>query len=428
MPRRVYRELNFMKKDRLAAAIRDVWDGIRTQPGRVGLSFMAITIGIASLTVLIAVLGGLRTKSHQIVKELGVNVVGILQQGQTDPNASARLQERHAALLAENFPDFPISTIRRFQVPTLGTQALLSVVATDSSFNDIRQWKLHDGRFFDHRDMENSERNAVVSKSLSRLWNWKVGNLIMLRNIAFRIVGIVAVGGGALDTEFGDSGLMLGEHVVFVPKTVRPYWMSDAKRPKRFVPYRVSNPMGPGTIIDAIFMRVPAFANFSHVVSNAQNLLSDPAYRLDGISWVTPESLIQGIQKLQNTISLTVGSIALLCLVLGGTTLMSLMVANVRERVMEIGLRRALGASQWDIAALFVMEACVVAGGAAVVATLATNLLLSLGRQAFPTSLRLGWVSILTPLIVAVFLGIVFSYWPARFAAKITPSEALRNE
>ena len=107
---------------------------------------------------------------------------------------------------------------------------------------------------------------------------------------------------------------------------------------------------------------------------------------------------------------------------------MSLMVANVRERVMEIGLRRALGASQWDIAALFVMEACLVAGSAAVVATLGTNLLLSLGRQAFPTSLRLGWVSILTPLIVAVFLGIVFSYWPARFAAKITPSEALRNE
>jgi putative ABC transport system permease protein len=417
-----------MKKGRLRASIRDVWDGIRTQPGRVGLSFMAITIGIASLTVLIAVLGGLRTKSHQIVKELGVNVLGILQQGEMNPNAGARLSERHAALLAANFPNSPVSTIRRFQVPTLGTQALLSVVATDSSFIRIRQWKLHDGRFFDLSDVENSERNAVVSKSLSRLWNWKVGNLIMLRNIPFRVIGIVQVEGGALDTESGGSGLMLGEHVVFVPKTVRPYWADDPKHSKLFAPYRVFNPLGPGTRIDAIFMRVPASENFSRVVSNARNLLSDPSDRLDGISWVTPESLIQGIKSLQHTISLTVGSVALLCLVLGGTTLMSLMVANVRDRVMEIGLRRALGASKGDIAFLFVMEACVVAGGAAAAGTMGTHLLLTLGRQAFPTTLSLGWATILTPLVVALVLGVGFSYWPARFAAKIMPSEALRNE
>ena len=87
-----------------------------------------------------------------------------------------------------------------------------------------------------------------------------------------------------------------------------------------------------------------------------------------------------------------------------------------------------MGASQWDITALFVLEACLVAGTAAVVATLGTHLLLVLGRGVLPVPLRLGLVSILAPFVLAVILGMVFSYWPAKVASKITPSEALRNE
>lgn len=400
-------------RSRLASALRDVWDGIRTQPGRVGLSFMAIAIGIAALTILIAILGGLEEKSDQIIKELGVNVVGILHQGGVEEQRVS-LQERHASLLARNLPTSSVSTIRVYNVPTLGTEELLSVVATDRSFIHVRQWKLQEGRFLDHWDLENRERHAVVSTALSNRWNWKVGNLIMLRNTPFKIIGVVRVGGGALDTELGDTALILGERVVFVPKTVTPYWVTNQER---------SEPT-----IDAIFLRVPASVNLTHVVSIGQRLLSQPDYRASHISWATPETLVQGVRKLQNTIRLSVGSIAVLCLVLGGMTLMSLMVANVKDRVTEIGLRRAMGASQWDIAILFVLEACLVTGAAAGAATLGTHLLLVLAREAFPVPISLGLASSLIPLVAAVILGVVFSYWPARSAAKITPSEALRNE
>jgi len=401
-------------KNRLGSTFHDVRDGIRTQPSRMGLSFLAITIGIASLTVLIAVLGGLREKSRQIVKELGVNVVGILQPGKADQDVRASLQERHASLLALNLPDCLFSTIRRYDVPTIGTSKLLSVVATDSSLIHIRQWKLSDGRFIDHWDIEKRERKAVVSKALSRQWNWGVGDLIMLRDTPFEIVGIVEVGGSALDTESSDLSLMLGERVVFVPKTVIPYWMIDQKNPVQG--------------IDAIFWRVPDSLNFAQVVYTAQSLLSQPDYRATHLSWVTPESLLHGVKELQQTIKLTVGSIAALCLILGGTTLMSLMIVNIRDRMTEIGLRRALGASQREVAFLFVMEGCLVTGAAAVTAILGTHLFLILRRQAFPVPLKLGFISIFVPLIVAIILAIVSSYWPAKSAARIIPSEALRNE
>lgn len=398
----------------IAALFRDVLDEIRTQPGRVGLSFMSIAIGIGVLAGLIAVLGGLSEKSRHMIQELGANVVAILHQRTSEDGTEISLQDKHAVLLAANLPNCAVSTLRVHKVTTLGTQQLLSVVATDSALIEIRQWKLQEGRFLDQWDMEHRERNAVVSQSLSRLWNWKVGNVIMLGNAPFRVVGIIAMGGGAIETELGDPGLILGERVVFIPKTASEYWVTD------------QGSLNPG--VDAIFIRVPASMSMTNVVSVSQRLLSQPGYKTSHLSWVTPDSLIREVKKFQNTIGLTVGSIAMFCLILGGITLMSLMVANVRDRVTEIGLRRAIGASQKDIAVLFVFEACIVASCAGITATFVTHLLLTLGRDIFPIPLQLGWRSMFIPVIVAVIVGMVFSYWPAKSAAKITPSEALRNE
>lgn len=407
--------------------LRDVWDGIRSQPGRVGLAFTAIAVGIASITVLVTVLGGLQERSRQIVGELGVNVVGILQHG-SDPRAA--LEERHASLLAANLPQSVVSTVSVLKVPTLGTEELLSVVATDNALIDVRQWSLEDGRFLDPWDLTHRERKAVVSKTLSEQWNWKVGNVIMLRSTPFEVVGVVEVGGGALDGELGDAGLMLGERVVFVPKTVAPDWKAGRRTlpPGLAVRYRSPDHRGSRPTVDAIFIRAPSSTEFVHAVLTARRLLSQPDYRVSNTSWVTPDSLIQGVAKLERTIGLTAGSIAVLCLLLGGTTLTSLMIANVSDRVVEIGLRRSLGATRWEIAVLFVVEACVVTGAAAIVATTGTYLLLALGEDLFPVPLKLGPGSVLIPLLVAFAVGVLFSYWPARSAATIMPSEALRNE
>jgi putative ABC transport system permease protein len=159
-----------------------------------------------------------------------------------------------------------------------------------------------------------------------------------------------------------------------------------------------------------------------------RELLTQPDQRVSGLAWITPESLLHRIRRLQRTIRLTVGSIAVLCLLLGGTTLTSLMVANVRDRVTEIGLRRALGATSRDIAVLFVWEACLVTAAAAVIGTAATHLVLLLGRRGLPVPVHLGLVTLLVPVVVSLALGSASSYWPARSAAAIAPSEALRNE
>ncbi len=401
-------------KKRLRDIFRDIWEGIRSQKARVSLPFLAIAIGIAALALLLAILGGLQEKSHQMMKNLGINVVGVFHQSKTDWNNRTPLQEKHAALLIKNLPGCLFSTVHRYEVPTLGTNKQLTVLATDSSLLSIRQWNLSDGRFIDYNDIKKHERNTVISKSLSRQWNWEVGDLIMLRDVPFKVVGIVEIGGSTLNTEVADSNLMLGENIIFIPKTITPYWIISENDPSKS--------------IDAIFWRVPDDLNMARTVLTAQSLLSQPDYRVSHLSWVTPESLIRRVKKLQKTIVLTAGSIIVLCLILGGTTLTSLMIANVGSRVKEIGLRRALGASQSDIALLFVLESCLVTGAAAVTAITTTHLFLFLWGKAFSVPLKLGFGSVFIPLVTAVILAMVSSLWPAISAARIMPSEALRNE
>ena len=348
-------------KTRFPAALRDLYDDVRARPGRVGLSFLALAVGMTALTVLLAVLGGLAERSRRIVEELGVNVV-----------------------------------------------------ATQESLQAIRQWRLRAGRFLDATDLRTRERSAVISASLADRWNWNVGQVIQLRDMPFRVVGILSYEAGALAAESDTPALTPGEFVVWVPLTVPPYWLSSR--------------IPPEPEIDALFIQAPDGEPLDRVVARTRILLQQPDLATPALSYITPDVLLEKVRRLQRTIQVTVGSIALLCLLLGGTTLMSLMVANVRDRVTEIGLRRALGATRGDIAQLFVLESVLVTLAAALAGSGGTWILLYASRTSFPAPLDLQAETVIIPLLVAIGLGTLFSYAPARSAAAISPAEALRNE
>jgi putative ABC transport system permease protein len=401
-----------LNADRIAV-LADIRDGIRAQPGRVGLSFFAIGVGVTALTVLLALLGGLRERAQRIVQDLGVNVFGIAQSPSGDRPRSARvLRERHVRLLRANLPHARVSGVRVHDVPAQGMEGRLRVVAADAELCAVRQWRIRAGRFIDEEDLSSHARVAVVGTALGRLWNAGIGATVTLRETPYRIVGIVETGGDAIDSDFG-AGVTPGESVVFVPVATPPYWQTFERQDDR---------------IDAIFVRVPEAERFRATVRHASNLLSHPDGAADDLSWITPELLLRRVHQLQRTVRFAVGGIAALCLILGGTTLMSLMVANVRDRVTEIGLRRALGATPRDIATLFVLEGCLVTTAAASAGVLLTHALILAGGTRWPAPVRTGPITLLVPLGVSIGLGIAFSYWPARLAARIAPSEALRND
>lgn len=396
-------------------ALKDILDDVRARPARAGLALLALGVGMTALTVLLAVLGGLQQRARLIVEELGAEVFAISQAQHTGaaPRA-ARLNATHVDLLEAQLAGGVISGIQLVDGVDMGGDRQVRVVATDAHLLNIRPWTISSGRFLDEHDLHNRERVAVAEEALAREAGWSVGDTIRLREIPFRLVGLLRVGGDALAAESTDPTLSPGERAVFVPRTLPPYWQFSA--PELVAP------------LDAIYVRAPSGRSLEKTVALARALLTQPDQRLEQLSFLTPDVLLQRLRKLQDTIRFTAGSIALLCLVLGGTTLMSLLVANVRERVTEIGLRRALGATPIDIAGLFVLEAVLLTGLAAVVGSFGTGALLWLARERFPIPLRLDAVVLLAPLITASLLGAAFSFWPARAAARISPAEALRNE
>jgi putative ABC transport system permease protein len=398
----------------LRVVLQDIRDGLRSRAGRTALTLFAVIIGFASLTALLAVLGGLESKSQRIVKELGINVAGIFRQKSVDAKVDRGLEERHREVLARSFADCLFSSVRRFSVPTAGKDEPLTVIATDGDLARVRQWRLVEGRFLDAGDVAIRRRVAVISRSLNGRWGWKIDDLIELRGALFRVVGILDVGNGGLDAEMDTSPWIYGELVVFVPKTLGPLWLKawDGPRPP----------------VDAIFMSVPATRDFGQTVDLGRRLLAQPDLNAGLPSWVLPDTLRAGIQSLEKTIAWTGGSVSALCLILGGLTLMSLMIANVRDRVCEIGLRRSLGAMPRDIAFLFFLEGELTACAAAVIAVIFVHLVVLAGRLQTPFPLKLGASTVLVPIAAAAILAAVFSYGPARLAARIMPSEALRYE
>lgn len=393
----------------------DIWDGIRLQPGRTALSFMAVGVGMTALTVLIAALGGLRERSRMLLAELGGQVFAI-SAAAADGASDNRLRRTQADLLAAAFPDCEVTTIRseEIRVPGQGERVAVAVVATDERLAGIRNWKPVRGRFLDAYDVRYGQRNAVISRKLSELEGWEVGRTVRVADNPFTIVGIVDAEGSAMQSENVGGTVRPGEWTAFVPRT------AAGVRAERGLAREE---------VDAILVRVPNSVDLETRVASARRVISGGrSSRTEGYAWITPDTILGGVRRMEAVIGWTVGSVAALCLILGGTTLMSLMVANVRDRVTEIGLRRALGARASDVARLFLLEGCLVTGAAALAGVVATHAVLWFGRSLLPVPLRLDWLTLLVPLTFAVALGGAFSYWPARLAACISPAESLRGE
>ena len=392
---------------------RDIIEGVRSQPWRTALAFLAIALGSLALAVMTAVLGGLAEKSARMLREFGGQVV-VLTPAENSATGPAALTEQSATVLAQNFPDALVAAARRYEAPAQGAAAPVAVLATDAQLARVRDWPVRAGRFLDARDLQQRERHAVLSTGLAQAWGAHVGDLVTLGGAPFRVVGIVDCDAAALAGATDNPVIAGGERVVFVPLTTSPVWLAQ----------RVE----PGAELDAIFVRLPEALPFAEGRARLARLLGDPALARAPVAWITPETILRGVRRMQRALDLGIGSITLLSLALGGITLMSLLVGNVRERVTEIGLRRALGATRRDVAALFVIESCLLTMLAALAGVGAAQWLLRALAGVPEIPLALDGRLWLAPVGVAVVVGLLASYVPARMAAQLSPADALRAE
>ncbi len=393
--------------------IRDVILGIRSDVGRFLMSLGAIAVGMFSLVMLIVVTRGLDNQAESLIRSLGVNVIGVISLPQQKGSNGISINTETSKTIAAAFPGVSISNVRVSSSPTLGTVQKVEVIATDEYLMDIRQWDLLSGRFLDAADLRLRERVAVVSEQLALSWGWTINSIIILGQSTFRVVGVIRSNTGNQDDLNGNDQHLFGNNTVIVPITLQPYWSNQSRKDV--------------DALDAIYLKVNSNQSFPKVLRGIRQILDDPVYDQSTIYLVSPYKLVAGTRTLQNTLNMTLGFLVVLSVGLGGMTMVGLMVANVRERRAEIGLRRAMGATKWQIQLLFVIESIFVSISALAVGLVIGGVVLLMLGDRLPVPVSISYSVLGIPVIVSMASGLVASIWPALLASRIEPCIALRH-
>ena len=379
----------------------DLWAGLRTGPARAGLAFFSLALGLFASTILLATLDALRIQARELVRDFGAGAFALARSSSLPDAAWNR---RHVDFFRRNLGAAAcVSGVKEFPAPE---ELDFAVRAADEGLARARGWRFTAGRALDALDVRQGARHAVASAALCRRNRWRVGDWIALGPEPFRLVGCFEA--------VGEEVPGFSQAAVYVPYTVDALETgSNAEARER---------------VDRLLFRAAEGGSPEALRRRAATLLGQPGAGGEGTEWMTPESLLQGIRRWQRAIGWTAGVGGALGLLLGAATLAGMLLTGVRERIPEIGLRRALGARRREIAALFVAEALALTGAAAVAGMAAAEAALrGLGGR-FPLPFHFGAGARLLPLALAGAIPLLCSVGPAWMAARLPPAEALRNE
>jgi putative ABC transport system permease protein len=397
---------------------------------RTFLTMAGIAWGIASIVLVVAMGDSFKAGQQTNMRTLGENIV-ILFAGRTELQAGG---ERAGRRIRFNYSD--VENIRR-ECPLVKRVAaeLEGNVRATSSFNsgsfdvsgveaffpELRDIPIADGRFFNEKDEQDSQRVMVIGVDVKKqLFGERpdvVGREVAVNSIPYRVIGVMQ------DKTQNSSYSGLDEKKIWIPYRTMT---RDVPPTKYYVP---------GFLDEIIYQprsdsdEVAALHEVTHVIARAHDF--DPADTSAMRVWDTVEN-----QKTLNGIidSMTkfLSFVGLVTLSLGGIGVMNIMLVTVSERTREIGLRKALGATRVRIMLDFLAEGCVLAFGSGFAGwSLAFGLssLLKLVKMpdAFPGLPVSGQTTALAFGALTV-IAIASALFPAWRAASLTPVEALRYE
>ena len=353
-------------------------------------------------TALLATLDALRLQARELVRDFGAGAFAAVRPSRAEAGRAGWDRESVERLRANLEGAAWVSGVKALPPPAGADHA---VVAADAELARARGWRFIEGRALDEMDVRQGARSAMAPDALCRRLGWAVGDVLLLGNEPFRLVGRFEAVGMPLAS--------LPEQAVFVPHAAAAADLDGEDAARR---------------VDALLFRTRDGHAPEQVRRRAAALLGHPDAGAAGVEWITPDMLLEGIRRWQRAIAWTAGSGGGLALLLGAATLAGMLLTGARERIPEIGLRRALGARRGEIAALFVAEALALACAAALAGMGAAELSLRWLGGRFPLPFHFGWGARVAPPALAAAIALLCSAGPAWFAARLPPAEALRNE
>lgn len=240
----------------------------------------------------------------------------------------------------------------------------------------------------------------------------------------------VAVLGYKLAEElFGDAGSAVGKTIRFEGLRIKVIGvMEKTGDPQQdngvTMPYRTTyGSLNPDKTFWSIYIGVESKDQVDAVKSEANNALLE-RYKEDDFSVTEQSEILSTINQIFSIINAVLVAIGSISLLVGGIGIMNIMYATVTERTKEIGIRRAVGATQRDIMVQFLTESLILSVFGGVAGLILASLIILAVRLFFPASINFFAVAI--TFLISSGIGIFFGVFPAKRASKLAPIEAIR--
>jgi putative ABC transport system permease protein len=408
--------------------LRTGLNGIRTHRLRSGLTVLGILIGIAAVILTVGLGEGAQAQVSSDITALGTNLLTVSPGSSTSAGGirggfgtASTLSTYDASALASPTvaPDIkavaPITDSE--ETLTAGTSNWsTSVVGSTPSWITVRGETVAQGRFIDNQDVSDHEAVVVLgSTTASELFSRAdpVGQTVDVDGLPLTVVGVLnSVGSSTSSSTTSDP-----DDTAIVP-------ISTA-----------AQEIFGGTSRDAV-SSIIVQARSSNDLTAAYQEADHELLALHGITTaadadfnITSEAqALSTATSVDRTLTILLGGVAGISLLVGGIGVMNIMLVSVTERIREIGLRKALGATPRVIRRQFLVEASVLGltGGALGAGLGIIGAVFLPGVVGDPITIS-GW-AVAGAIVVAMAIGVIFGVYPASRAAHLAPIDALRSE
>ena len=406
-------------------SFRFAWRALRVQKMRSILTILGIIVGVAAVVCMVSVGLGAQAQVSEKIRTLGANLLILTPGAQASGGARLEVGTRQtltvedALAIHKNIVEVQVAApvlSRRTQV-VAGNKNWSSVVAgINNDYLIAREWSIAEGRTFNTDELQNANKVAVIgdliADELFKAQN-PIGQALRIGNVPFTIIGILdQKGQGAMGRNQDD--------VVFIP-------LSAAKS-------RVLGAVRGNTrdALDFIVMKLIDASTLPQVQSDVTALIRQRhQLRRDApndFNLENPSEVLGAREGAMRTLGFLLTSVASVSLVVGGISIMNIMLVSVTERTREIGLRMAVGARRRHIRWQFLIEAIALS----LVGGLIGSVVGALG--AISIAWQAEWPVLISPWAVLLacgfsgLVGVVFGFYPAYRASRLDPMIALRYE
>ncbi|WP_459205200.1 MacB family efflux pump subunit [Pseudomonas sp. MLB6B] len=395
-------------KGELVESLRAAWRVMWINRFRTALTLLGIVIGVASVVVMLAIGEGSKRQVMAQMAAFGSNILYL-------NGKHATLREAAGIVTLDDVE--AIGQLPQVQraMPVIGgkldvrhgnNNQRFYVGGNNTQFSQILNWPVVQGAFFSEADERAGAAVAVIGQKvrdkLLPPGSDPIGQYLLLGNVPFQVVGILAGKGASSGDQDSDERIV----VPYSAAAIRLF----AKPDPEYV--------------------IIAAADSTRVADSEgaiDHLLRQRHQGKHDYELTNNAALIQAEARTQNSLSLMLGAIAAISLLVGGIGVMNIMLMTVRERTREIGIRMATGARQRDILRQFLSEAVMLSmvGG---LSGIALALLIGAGLVLADVAVAFAVSAILGAFACAVVTGVVFGFMPARQAARLDPVKALTSE